>query len=355
MPAPAFAQQSSASEAGKWEIEVHAGGMRTGRPTAAETAMPPEAESFMAVNGRPSRYVSSWYFGDGSALKNQQAAAFPTPRSTRIVPLDPILTGVAATSSDAPNFGLRVARRLTPRLSAEFNLDYAPSRLEWLDSALTHIEASRASVANSWREDFASGFGLNGVATSVTEIDGGDGGQLVSSGTLTLRLRRSGTLIPYVTGGLGGAFHRGRRPSATLKGTLSFDFIFLAIGGTQVTFNESDTVTVRLSEPDLSLVGVIGGGFTHDLSSRHGFRADVRFHLKPNAVDTEISASPAIAPANPAFRVASATTPSVQHSNLAPAEARSSLSGPAITAFRTREGSGLHTDTALTVGYFWRF
>ena len=68
-----------------------------------------------------------------------------------------------------------------------------------------------------------------------------------------------------------------------------------------------------------------------------------------------ISASPAIAPANPAFRVASPTTPSVQHSNLAPAEARSSLSGPAITAFRTREGSGIHTDMALTVGYFWRF
>jgi hypothetical protein len=36
-------------------------------------------------------------------------------------------------------------------------------------------------------------------------------------------------------------------------------------------------------------------------------------------------------------------------------EIRSSLSGPAINAFRTREGSGVQIDTALTVGYFWRF
>jgi hypothetical protein len=248
-----------------------------------------------------------------------------------------------------------VARRFTQRLSVEFNLDYSPSRLEWLGSTLTDIEATRESVANSWREDFAAGLGLNGAATSLAEIDEGDGGQFVSSGTLTLRLRRSGWLIPYVSGGLGGAFNHGRRPSATLKGALSFDFIFAALGGTQVSFNESDTVTVRVAQPDRALVGVIGGGFTHDVSPRHGFRVDLRLHLKPNAVDTELSASPAIAPASPAFRVASGTTPSVQHSNLAPAEARSSLSGPAIIAFKTREGSGVQIDTALTVGYFWRF
>jgi hypothetical protein len=31
------------------------------------------------------------------------------------------------------------------------------------------------------------------------------------------------------------------------------------------------------------------------------------------------------------------------------------LSGPAITTFKTREGSGWQIDTPLTVGYFWRF
>jgi hypothetical protein len=57
-----------------------------------------------------------------------------------------------------------------------------------------------------------------------------------------------------------------------------------------------------------------------------------------------------------AFAFASATAPSGQFSNNpAATAARSTLSGPTITAFTTREGSGARIDTALTVGYFWRF
>src|ERR687898_516102 len=78
--AHAFAQQSPASEERTWEIEVHAGGIRVGKPTDATMAMPPAGEPFTTANGRPSRYVSSWYFGDGAALRNQNAAAFtPVP------------------------------------------------------------------------------------------------------------------------------------------------------------------------------------------------------------------------------------------------------------------------------------
>jgi hypothetical protein len=49
----------------------------------------------------------------------------------------------------------------------------------------------------------------------------------------------------------------------------------------------------------------------------------------------------------------SATTPSVTFTNNP--SLRSSLSGPPITAFRTREGSGVQIDTAFTLGYFRRF
>ena len=84
----------------KWEIEVHGGGVRVDKPTDATTAMPAAGEPFTTTNGRPSRYVSSWYFGDGAALRNQNAAAFtPTPLNARIVPLDSVLTGVAARTS----------------------------------------------------------------------------------------------------------------------------------------------------------------------------------------------------------------------------------------------------------------
>src|SRR5918994_4576298 len=78
--AHAFAQQSPASEEPKWEIEVHAGGIRVGKPIDATTAMPPAGEPFTTANGRPSRCVSSWDFGGGAALGNQKAAAFtPVP------------------------------------------------------------------------------------------------------------------------------------------------------------------------------------------------------------------------------------------------------------------------------------
>jgi hypothetical protein len=352
----AVAQQSPASEDRKWEIEVHAGGMRIGKPTDATTAMPAAGEPFTTTNGRPSRYVSSWYFGDGAALRNQNAAAFtPIPLNARIVPLDSVLTGVAARSSNGASYGLRAGRRLTSRLTAEFNADYGPFRLEWLDRALTEIEASRASFATVWNEVYGAGPFLNPDVTSLSQIDKGGGGQFVTTGTLKVTLRRSGPLVPYITGGMGGAFSRGRAPNATLKGSYSAGFVFQGQGGILVRFDESDSVSVRLVQPERALVGVVGGGFTHDLSPRNGLRVDLRLHLRPHAVDTEVSASPAVTTGTPAWRLASAVTPSVQFSNMGSTEIRSSLSGPAISAFRTREGSGVQIDTALTVGYFWRF
>ena len=109
--AHAFAQ-SPVSDERKWEIEVHAGGVRVGKPSDATTAMPAAGEPFTTANGRPSRYVSSSVFGDGAALRNQNAAAFtPTPINAQIAPLDSVLTGVAARSSNAASYGFRASRR----------------------------------------------------------------------------------------------------------------------------------------------------------------------------------------------------------------------------------------------------
>ena len=282
------------------------GVVRIGKPTEATTAMPAAGEAFTTRIGRPSRYVSSWYFGDGAALLNQWAAAFTiVPRTARITPLDPVLTGPAARSSDAGSFGLRVGRRLTPRFTAELNVDYGPSTLELSESALGDIEASRTTFASVWNEALGPGTPfLNTVVSSSSEIEEGSGGQIVATGALTVKLRRGGALVPYVTGGLGGVFNHGRVPSVTLKGNYSMGFVFNQAGqvpaGTLVTCNEADTVTVRFVRPDRALVGVVGGGFTYDLSRRHGFRVDLRLHVRPNAVDTELSASPAVTTRTPA-------------------------------------------------------
>jgi hypothetical protein len=324
---------------GNWEIEVHAGVSIAGQATDAKTTIPAPGESFTTRNVRPSRYISSWYFGDGAVFLNQWAAAFTNiPRINRITPLDPVLTGAAARSSNIGNIGFRVGRRLTPRFTAEVNLDYGPSSLDLSDGALGDIEASRATFASVWSEGLNPPFPfVNAAISSSSEIVEGSGGQIMATGALRVKLRSTGALVPYVTGGLGGVFNYGRAPSATLKGTYSMGFSGAQLEGqvppgTVVTYNEADTVTVRFVRPEGALVGLVGGGFEYDLSTRRGFRVDLRLHLRPNAVDTEVSASPAVTTRTPAATFASGTTPSVQHSNVGSTE-RSTLTGPAILGF----------------------
>ena len=357
-PLPAFAQPSTASQASKWEIEVHAGGVRNGNPTDATTAMPPAGEPFTTRNDRPSRYVSSWYFGDGTVLVNQLTTAFPTLTfANRLTPLDPVLTGSAASFSDSGSFGLRLGRRLSPRFAAELNVDYNPLALELSDSALGDVEASRATFERLWNELVGPTTSFrNGLVSSSSVIEEGSGGQVVATGAVRMDLRRNGSLIPYVTGGLGGVFNHGRAPTVTLNGNYSMGFVFNLGGqvppGALVSYNEVDAVTVRFVRPERALVGVVGGGFRYDLSRRHGLRIDLRLHVTPYAVDTEVSATPLVRTGTPAAMIASNTTPTVQFSNTG---SGATLSGPPITAFKTREGLGVQINTALTAGYFWRF
>ena len=336
--------------------------MRTGKPTGATTALPAPGASFTTANNRPSRFVPSWYFGDGAVLFNQWeaavAAALPIlPLSARITPLDPMLTGAAATSSNAGTFGVRVGRRLTSRLTAEVNVDYAPFALELSGTAPGDAEASRATFARVWSEQLATGPWVNVAVSSQSEIEKGTGGETGVTGALTVRLRRAGPLVPYATGGLGGSFTHGKAPSVALKGSYSMDRIsqgLQAPAGTVLSYNETDTVSVRFTRPNSAIVGVIGGGFTYEVSGGRGFRVDLRLQVRPNTVDTEISATPSVRTGTPGATAAFAsnTSPTVVISNTG---SGGTLTAPPITAFKTREGSGWRIDTALTFGYFWRF
>ena len=114
-PADSFAQPATAQDR-KWEIEIHAGGVVAGSQGEGLVAMPTTGESFTTVNARPSRYVPSWYFGDGAALANEHAAAFTNiVRTSRITSLDPVLTGTAARAAHRASTGVRVRRHLSPR------------------------------------------------------------------------------------------------------------------------------------------------------------------------------------------------------------------------------------------------
>ena len=351
-PAPRAFAQSSGGDLEKWEIEIHAGGLWPGQSTKATTAMPPAGTDFTAPNGRPTRSVSSWYFGDGAVLLNDWAAAFTTiPRTQRITPLDSMLNGTAVKHSDGASFGIRVGRRLTPRFTVELNVDYGKSTLQLSDQALDDIEASRATFANVFNEQFNPALGgfVNSVVSSQSEIDEGTGGQIAAIGALKMTIKRVGPLVPYVTGGLGSVFHYGRAPGVTLRGSYSMSPAF----NPAVVFNETDTVTVRFARPDSAFAGIAGGGFTLNVSRRSGVRIDMRWHFTANAIETEVNASPFVAKGTPAASLGSATTPTVVFTNNV--NLLSSLSGPAITSFKTREGSGMQIDPVLTAGYFWRF
>jgi len=107
MALPAAAQTA---DSGKWEVEIHGGGLLATNPTAGTVSLPGTGESFSNTGdqgvARTSRRESSWYFGDGTVLFNQIGSAINDAirrgntaivrnpalgLSPRIVALDPVL------------------------------------------------------------------------------------------------------------------------------------------------------------------------------------------------------------------------------------------------------------------------
>jgi hypothetical protein len=124
---PVFAQSLGKSES-KWEVEVHFGRISSTNSADGTVSLPQQGATFTTVNGGTSRMVSSWYFGDGSALLNQVQALEPSLPG-RITPLDPVLATPLAMWQSGIAFGARLSRTISSRMSAELTLDYGQDRL----------------------------------------------------------------------------------------------------------------------------------------------------------------------------------------------------------------------------------
>jgi hypothetical protein len=339
--------------AAKWEFEFHAGGALGNQPTGG-TAIGtfPVGESFVAgVTGAPSRYASTWSFGDGARLLNQITSGFfVIPTSTRIQTLDPVLTRTGLERKRGINFGGRVSRRLTSRLTAEFNVDSVTRTVNLTDATLQGVEATRATFGPVWNAIIATGAPLfSDPSTSSTTAlsDGTRVRDTYLTGTVNIDLWRRTRIVPYLTAGGGVILRSGDLPTATLTGNYQFRFVGLA------PLNESDVVKVHFTSRDTAPVGVFGGGVKYALSGRQGLRVDLRIHVSRNSLDTLADAQPARLLATPSFSIPSATVPALVFSNTS--ATRSSLSGPAIANLRTFTGSGSDLQSSLTVGYFVRF
>jgi len=342
VPSAALAQAAPASI---WEVEVHGGGLIPTNPTGGTAGTIPSAAPFTTVVNRPSSRVSSWFFGPGAQLFNQLPVLLAP---NQITALDPVLDGSTADYQSGGDFGFRISRRLTGRLSAEFNFDYANTPLEITSSTLDAIEASRASFERAFTGLSQSGAFFSPSIRATTTGDHSGGREFITTGAVTVDLATHGGLVPYVTAGAGVASSGGDLPDLTLTGSYSFSLVGI------LPIAETDTVRLHYSTGS-TFVALFGGGVKRDMSPRWGLRGDARVNVGGNPTKLLLDATPNVAVLTPPLAIASVTTPSVQFANNPVTNAPSTLSGPAITNFEAFKGGGTRAHVALTGGVYWRF
>src|SRR5204863_873539 len=111
-------------------------------------------------SGFPTRYVSSWMFGDGALLINQQATGFTTvPVLDRMTALDPVLTSASLQRTENAGFGAALSYRISSLVSAEASFSATPGTISFTPSATSGFEATRASFVRVWNGIIATGPG----------------------------------------------------------------------------------------------------------------------------------------------------------------------------------------------------
>ena len=343
--APAIASGQTAA-APRWEVEGHGGFAAATAPTGGDAETLPAGTPFTTIALTQSRRVSSWLFGDGTALING-ANSLLAPLA-KITPLDSVLGSAAAGRGSGGAVGLRVTRRLGSRYSAEFSLDYTRTPLTFTEEALDGIEASRSTFVSGFRGLFISGPSQNPNVTATTTLTGSARSELLATGVFGVDLVTRGRLIPFVVGGGGVVHSGGDAPTAELVGNYAFPL------GTLPGINETDRVTIRVATRANAPVGVFGGGVRYAASARWGIRGDVRFLAGGGTHDVLIDAAPSVVPSTPGVVLITPPNPNSAVFSSASTIA-GSLAGPAISGQRTFTASGFSIRTNIAGGVYLRF
>ncbi len=327
-------REASAAPEPKWEIEAHGGLSATGLQDNGAGQIPRTGGILGGLIG-----VSSFYFGDGARLFNQNEVAVsgsqPVPT---ITPLDPILTRSIVRRQRTGAFGVRVDRVLNHRLNVETTVDWARGRLTFENAALAGIEATRASFTSALARPLST---LPSTVTSVATLnDRQQSTQLFTTGALVIRLKTAGKVIPYVTIGGGVVVSNGDTPSATLVGKYQLGESGQIVG--------TDTVTLRYSSNTPALVWTSGGGLKYSMTRHWGIRLDARARLYPNSALTLVDATPGRALESTGAPFPLINLGALQFSSTAP------LTGPPIAGFTTFAGTRTLVQVAVAVGLVWR-
>ena len=327
----------------RWAVEAYGGlaaasGLSNGTP-----ALPPAGGPLVTSTPIfPTREVPSWFFGDGAALLNGVAGEFGT---AAITPLD-ALFGRAGNARSAAG-GVRLRRRLSPRLVAEVGADVlGRARL-----ASPDLAAIAGAAGTSFDDAFTALLGsgpFSSVIVDATAAVVADGRRdVAATGAFAADLRPLGGVTPYVTFGGGVVFGTGALPSAELTGRYRFSILGV------VPVDETDRATIRFEHPP-GFAAVAGGGLRRDLSETWSLRFDVRALLGPDMRRITVSAAPSRVPGAPAGFVESFSSPAIQFSNDPSTGRSSSLSAPALEDVRVFSG-GFRAVTLVTVGVSRRF
>ena len=266
---------------GGWQIDVHGGFLPGSNSTAGTGSLPPRGEGFTTSSNQPSRFVPSYYFGDGAALLNTVLSSNNMTQA-RMASLDGVLTTGAARQT-GPAFGFRIGHSVTSHALAEFSFDVGHNQVTLSDETLAAIEAARASFQAVF-DGILINTAANAKTTSTATLQNGSGSQMTMIGSVSINLPTFGRFTPYVTAGGGLMMSRGTQTGFTMDGRYSFTLNNPSSAANGASFGDTNSFAAFYGVPS-AIVKLFGGGVNMRLSPRSGVRADVRAYLAGMIVD----------------------------------------------------------------------
>lgn len=326
-----------AEEKRSWEFEVHAGGLLNARQDGGSGSLPLTGDM---IGGQIS--VTSFFFGEGTRMVNQNQASVFGSRAAAITPLDSVLLGSAMQwQRTMGGIGARVSRSIRRSLALELSVDYERVVLQLTGAALAGVERTRASVERSLVEALTTASVPSAVSVVAATDTPRRGSQVAATGTLVVHARELHGFTPFVAFGGGVVFNRAETPSATLTARYEFGTTGEVVG--------TNAVTLGYGVNSMEYAGIVGGGVKCRLAPRWGIRLDARARLLPNDVVNRVGTESFVVRRSTGAPFPLVNVGSLQFSSTAP------LSGAPIVDAATFTSDGVRAHVTMGVGLYWRF
>jgi hypothetical protein len=265
-----------------------------------------------------------------------------------ITPLDPVIGAAATGRSSGASFGIAASRRLSPRLRLDFSLDGADIGPRLTAGSRTAIESTRASFADAFSSMLT--IATNPSVSSTASVTGGGGIEWTATSSLEIVLRARGRTTWYVTAGGGVVTDTGTVPTVKVTGHYAFN-------EGSGPFDETDTVVVHAGQSRARFIGVVGGGWTRDLSRRWALNADLRVGISPSGLTTSVDTTPSRVLTDPThgFALGFGPSPAVVFDNVSQDSNTLSSLNVKLSGVKTFVSTGPQFRVLVSAGLVMRF